>query len=200
MYPLLETIKIKEGTIHHIEDHQNRMNQSVKKIWGPEAVAPRLKEHILIPENIGFSWYKCRILYGLSIDKIEFEPYKLPEINSLELVDHNEISYNLKWADRSELNLISRRSSADDILIVKNGQITDSSYANLLFYKKGKWFTPAYPLLAGTQRARLLHKKEIATAEITRENLHHFERIKWINAMLDMKDGPEWPIGIIKNL
>lgn len=200
MYPLLETIKIKDGTIHHVEDHQDRMDQSIKKIYGPEAVAPRLEEHIFIPEYVGFSWYKCRIIYGLSIGKIEFEPYKLPEINSLELVHNDEISYELKWADRSQLNRISEKSSADDILIVKNGQITDSSYANLLFYRNGKWITPAHPLLAGTQRARLLSKNQILTAEITPEDLHHFDHIKWINAMLDLEDGPEWPIDIIKNI
>lgn len=200
MFPLLETIKIKNGIIHHLEDHQARMNQSVRTIFGSKAIAPSLRENIQPPHYIGTSWYKCRIIYGLTIAKTEYEPYQRPRIKSLELVDHDEIFYDLKRADRSEINKLTDGSSADNIIIVKKGQITDSSYANLLFRKKGKWYTPANPLLPGTQRARLLRRGEIYPAEITRENLHLFERVKWINAMLDMEDGPEWPLSIIKNI
>lgn len=200
MFPLLETIKIKNGIIHYPEEHQTRMDQSVRTIFGSKAIAPSLEENIQLPHYIGDSWFKCRIIYGLTIAKTEYEPYQRPRIQSLELVDHDEISYDLKWADRSEINKLVDGSSADNIIIVKKGQITDSSYANLLFWKKGRWYTPANPLLPGTQRARLLREGEIFPERITRENLHRFEKVKWINAMLDMKDGPEWPLSIIRNL
>jgi len=200
MHPLLETLKIKNGRIYHLNDHQNRMNLSVKKIYGSSAEAPSLRSHIQIPEEAGDMWFKCRVVYGLSIGKIEYSPYRVQPVQSMELIFDDEIQYEIKWSDRTGIDLLKNRSSADDIIIVKDGRITDSSYANLLFHKNGQWFTPAHPLLAGTQRARLISSGKIKEAEIKPQHLKKYDRIKWINAMLDMVDGPEWPIGVIKNL
>jgi 4-amino-4-deoxychorismate lyase len=54
------------------------------------------------------------------------------------------------------MNCISNAEGCDDIIIVRNGFVTDASYANLIFRKGDEWFTPATFLLAGTMRAFLL--------------------------------------------
>lgn len=200
MHPLLETIKIKNGKIFHLNDHQNRMDRSVKAVYGSSATAPLLHTHIQIPKEAGQSWYKCRVIYGQTIGKIEYSPYQPQQIESIELVYDDAISYEVKWVDRTGIDLLKKKSPADDIIIVKEGYITDSSYANLLFHKNGQWFTPEQPLLAGTQRARLLSSGQIKEVRIKPEDLRKYDRIKWINAMLDMNDGPEWPLEVIKNL
>ena len=52
------------------------------------------------------------------------------------------MEYNYKWEDRSQLDaLYAKRENVDDILIVKNGLITDTLYANIAFEKSGQWFT-----------------------------------------------------------
>ena len=65
----------------------------------------------------------------------------------------------------------------DDILIVKQGFITDTSYSNVLFYNGKEWLTPTHPLLKGTQRASLLDQEIIRVAEIRLEDLHHFKKV-----------------------
>ena len=81
-------------------------------------------------------------------------------------------SLHLKWsADGGSITipvtiktrnqLIEKRKHADDIIIVKNGLVTDSFYANLAFLKNGIWFTPETPLLLGVQRQFLLSQKTI---------------------------------------
>jgi 4-amino-4-deoxychorismate lyase len=68
----------------------------------------------------------------------------------LQLVTDNEIEYTHKTTDRNALNrLFEQRKKADDIIIVKNGQLTDSLFANLVFESHtGELFTPKNPLLA----------------------------------------------------
>ena len=133
--------------------------------------------------------FKCRITYAKHIEKIEFLPYQIPTISSLKLVINDEIDYSYKFSDRSQLNrLYEKRGDSDDILIVKQGLLTDTSYANVLFYNGKEWLTPTHPLLKGTQRARLLDQEIIRVAEIRLEDLHHFKKARLINAMICFED------------
>jgi 4-amino-4-deoxychorismate lyase len=82
--------------------------------------------------------------------------------------------------------LFTQRQNHDDILIVKNGLITDTSYSNVAFFDGQLWFTPHQPLLPGTARARLLHEGCLQEAKITLTDLHRFEKCSLINAMLPL--------------
>ena len=81
-----------------------------------------------------------------------------------------------------------QKGDADDIIIVKNGLITDSSFANLLFFNGLQWLTPAQPLLKGTQRAKLLEQEQVITAEIRTADLSNFIKVRLVNAMLRFED------------
>jgi 4-amino-4-deoxychorismate lyase len=76
----------------------------------------------------------------------------------------------------------------DDILIVKNGYITDASFASVVFHDGAKWITPSTPLLAGTTTARLLECHAIIAGEIRKGDLRHFKKAALINAMIDLED------------
>jgi len=103
----------------------------------------------------------------------------------------NAISYDYKFEDRTELeNLFSQRDDCEDIIIIKNYQVTDASYANLIFRKNNQWFTPKTFLLNGTARKQLLERKIIFEEKITINDLQRYEKVKLINAMLQF-DGPE---------
>ena len=107
------------------------------------------------------------------------------------MVHSNSISYSHKFEDRKELNkMFELREDCDDIIIVKNDHFTDASYANLVFYRDQKWFTPTTCLLNGTMRRQLLEKKIILEEEITTRDLVRYKKVKLINAMLQF-DGPE---------
>jgi 4-amino-4-deoxychorismate lyase len=100
--------------------------------------------------------------------------------------------------DRRELEkLLHKRGDCDDILVVKNGCITDSFYANVVFWNGEVWITPDTPLLPGTMRASLLRNGMIRKSRITPEDLAVYQKLKLINAMNDLQEAPEIPIDSI---
>lgn len=190
MYPLLETIKCKDGKLFNMEFHQSRFENAQKECFG---ILPKIKlvGEIAVPEFAKNGLFLCRVTYSKQIDSIEFLPYQYRKINSLKLVEDNEIDYHLKFKDREKLNqLFEKRGTCDNIIIVKNGFITDSFYANIIFFDGEKWVTPDTPLLYGTQRARLLSEGKIFERRITPDNLWEYSTAGLINAMLCFETMP----------
>lgn len=74
----------------------------------------------------------------------------------------------------------------EELIIVKNGIITDTSYANLVFYNGKEWHTPSRPLLQGTKRQKLIDEGKIKEREIRVHDLKKFTKCSLINAMLDI--------------
>ena len=81
--------------------------------------------------------------------------------------------------------MYAQRETADDILVVRNGYLTDTSISNIALYDGNTWFTPSYPLLKGTKRAELLDKHLIQEKEILHTQLGSYFRIMLFNAMID---------------
>ena len=99
------------------------------------------------------------------------------------------LDYSHKYINRKRLEkLFSQKGNCDDILIVKNGLITDTSFANILFYNGIEWLSPANPLLKGTQRQFLLETEQIITAEIRPSDLKYFKKARLVNAMMRFED------------
>ena len=139
--------------------------------------------------------YKCRILYDTQIHQVEFVPYAFRQIQSLQLIHNDALDYSHKYADRRDLHLsLQKKGKADGIIIVKNGLITDSSYANLAFFDGLQWFTPSTPLLAGTKRAYLLQQNILKETNIRPSDLKHFETVRLVNSMMDWEKTIEVPI------
>lgn len=187
---LLETIQIRNGEPLHTEYHQRRFNASREECFGLiEEIS--LADLIRVPEDMQQEVYRCRIIYGRENLKIEFVPYQYREIRSLKLVNAGDTDYRMKYADRSRLTqLFEQRGICDDIIIVRDGCLTDSYAANLVFFDGHRWYTPDTPLLAGTQRARLLDTGEITQARITTENFREFRKVGLINAFSDLANMP----------
>lgn len=190
MCRLLETIQIKNGVPLQLEYHQRRFNNSRKMCFGhSEEIS--LTDLIRIPEELQQGVYRCRIIYDRENLEIEYVPYKYREIRSLKLVNAGDTDYRLKYADRSRLTgLFEQRGTCDDIIMVKDGCLTDSFAANLVFFDGHRWYTPDTPLLAGTQRARLLDAGDITEAGITTENFREFCKVGLINAFCDLGNMP----------
>ncbi|TDB63622.1 aminotransferase class IV [Arundinibacter roseus] len=174
--------------------HQARMNRTRAEIWG-EKQAIFLTDFLPIPEELSVDTHKCRIIYGSQILRAEWEKYERRPIKSIRVVEDNSINYSYKYQDRESLqSLFEKRSSCDDVLIVKNGCITDTSYANVAFFDGSIWQTPHVPLLPGTRRADLLDKGIIETAAITIPDLSRYSHIRLLNAMMDWDESPLLPI------
>jgi len=190
MYPLVESIKLKDGVIQNLEYHQSRLNRSMEELFPLVEKIDLLKE-ISIPEEYKSGTYKIRVLYLDTVVKVEIEAYQFRSIQSLKVVSHESVDYHLKYTDRQILEeLFSQRGDCDDIIIVKNGLVTDSFAANLLFYDGSKWFTPSMPLLKGTKRQLLLDQGIILEKEIREEDMQNYQKVGLINAMIDFEEMP----------
>ncbi len=192
---LVETIRVENGKMLNISFHNERMIRSIYEIFGIRSSID-LCRIIEVPEYAQSGVYKCRVVYDDSITLIEFLPYVIRQVSSLRLVFDDEISYSYKYINRDKINMhYESRGNCDDILIVKNGLVTDSSYANVIFRNSdGSWVTPATCLLQGTRRANLIKQGLISESTITYNDICSYSGIKIINAMLDIEDTDEIPV------
>ena len=174
----LETIKIDDGLIYHVEFHQSRLDNALNE----DAVHDL--ENLLSPPLNGL--YRCRVVYDKQNIQIDYFPYNKRSIKSLKVIYDDEIEYGHKYENREAIEkLFSQREECDDILIVKNGLITDTSIANIAFYDGDNWITPKEPLLQGTTRTRLLKEKKLIQKNIRVEELKTYKKIALMNAMID---------------
>jgi 4-amino-4-deoxychorismate lyase len=198
MYQLLETIKCINGELVNLRYHQSRFNMARRAHFRPCAEIS-LADFIKVPEEFRSGLFRCRVIYSEEIEKIEFIPHTYRPVRSLKLVENNQIDYRYKYTARQTLeHLFGLRENCDDILIVKNGFITDSFTANVVFFDGRKWWTPDTPLLPGTQRARLIHEKKIKLTSITPAELHKYQYAGLINAMQNMENMPAIGIKDVK--
>ena len=179
----IETIRIENGQICNLEYHTERLNRTRAVFWKDIAFID-LKEFIYPPNILGVQ--KCRIVYGKRIEEITYTSYQVRKVSSLRLMVDNTIDYTYKKVDRERLNaLFSQRGAADDILVIKNGFLTDTSIANIALYDGNTWFTPAHPLLNGTKRTKLLEKHLIVEKDISLSQINDYSYIMLFNAMID---------------
>ncbi|MCL6100182.1 MAG: aminotransferase class IV [Bacteroidetes bacterium] len=186
MYRLLETIKVLNRKLCNVEYHNTRMNNARRDLFNSKD-SINLNE-IVVPEEVSNEVYKCRVIYSENIIAIDFQPYVKKSVRTLKVVHDDGISYAYKYEDRSKILRHLSSADADEILIVKNGLITDTSYSNVVFSDGKNYLTPATPLLKGTKRAKLIDDKIIYEDEIRLGDLHKFKFVYLINAMLDLDE------------
>lgn len=184
MLRLVESIKVHDGVIYNLEQHQERMDRSVYKLTG-EKNRVNLSDELTVPAEFSTGLYKCRVVYTEKIKLIEFVPYIRRTIRSLKLI-HADIDYSCKYEERAALNILfAQRGECDDILIIKNGLVTDTSSANIAFTDGKECFTPATPLLHGTKRNRLIAEKKLIERDITAAEMKNFTHASIFNSMID---------------
>ena len=193
MFPLFESLCVQDGKQLNSQWHENRFQTSYNQYYGIPAPF-FLLEGLNIPNNFSKGRVKLRIRYNQKDRIFHFEHYQTQKIESLQLVYTEELDYSYKYTERENLNaLFAQKGKSDDVLIVKKGRITDSSYANVVFFDGNEWWTPNHPLLKGTCRARLLSQEIIKEILLEVNDLKNFKGLKLINAMRDM-DQPIIPI------
>ena len=191
----VETIKIKNGKALALPYHQARMERTIRRFFPsfpsftsfPSIASADINLSSLISPKEEMDFYKARVVYGAQgVEAIEYAPYKMKEIHSLKVVEDDSIDYTYKSTDRSALNaLAAQKGDCDEIIIIKNGLITDTSFTNLALFDGNRWLTPKHPLLLGTKRAQLLEAGIIEEAELTLEDLRKAEKVSLFNAMID---------------
>lgn len=184
----VEVIKIKDGVFVAPQPHTDRIFRTTLHFFS-EPITVVLEDK-MIPADLCKGVVKCRIVYNSKVVSIDFEPYKMRTICSLAIVEDMAIDYSYKYLNRDSIDkLFARREDCDDILIVKNSLVTDTSYTNVVFKDvEGKLYTPTSTLLAGIKRQRLLEAGIIEEKEVHVNNIYLYAGVYLINAMIDIED------------
>lgn len=155
----IETIKIKDNEIFNLDLHQKRMVETSVHYHFKAPLLPDLIQ--LCPKELLENTVKCRILYRDTIHSIHFEVYVSRMINSLKLVSDNSVNYAFKSNDRSLLlKLLDKKEECDEILIVKNGFITDTSFSNIVLEKKRTIFHTRYTSIKRNKKTIFIDTKK----------------------------------------
>ena len=199
MSQFIESIKIEDQEVFLLELNQKRLNATFAHFGMENSInLAKIIKDLKIDED-GF--FKLRIVYDLNRNyKTQLIPYAVAEIDSFQLVENNTYDYAFKFEDRKEFERMKTKAKTEEIIIVKNNCITDTSYTNLLFLKDEKWYTPSTYLLNGVMRQHLLATKKIKETEITLQNIKEFTHFQLINSMNDFDDMFIYPIERIVNL
>ena len=181
---LIETIRLSDGVFNNLPYHEARMERAWTELF-PQAQPLALAEMLTKLEFPKIGLYRCRVSYDSEWRGVEFIPYEIREVQTLKLVYDNAIAYKHKFKDRKNLErLFVQRGECDEVLIIRNGLVTDTSYANILFKKGNDWVTPSSCLLPGTMRQYLIDRKAVTVREIRADEIQSYESFKLINAML----------------
>jgi 4-amino-4-deoxychorismate lyase len=194
----IETICYDQGFFQRLNLHNERLNRTRNHFFGSQPNL-QLELFLSIPEYLKNETVKCTVTYGSEIISIKYDLYVIRPVNSLQLVDDDTIDYSFKYAGREKINtLFAQRAQSDDILIVKNGLITDTSYANIIFYNDNRWYSPLNPLLKGTRLSGYLLEERVTPALLRPNDLHLFSEARIINAMISIENSPVIPIENIR--
>lgn len=195
MYRFLESIKVLNNQLYNLEGHQTRVNLTFHKFYSGHKIL-QLNEIIHLPELIDNKTYKCRITYNESAFSVTFQEYQPRNPSSFKLVSVKNFEYSFKYIDRSLFEETKLRfPNHDDFIYTRNNLITDSSYANLVFYNQNnEAFSPLKPLLFGTRLTELQSKQKIIFTNINVEDLRKYTHFQTINAL---HQSDKMPISII---
>ena len=191
-HPLcFETICVKNRLLQNLTYHEARLNKTRSELYGLHD-SWILSDLISIPDFVTEAPHKCRLAYADQIDTIKWESYSPRTIRKIRKVYDDTIDYSYKYNDRQNLTfLYEQREDADEILIIKNGKVSDTNFCNVAFLKNDRWYTPDSPLLPGTQRAFLLDSGVIEKAEILENDITGFSHLRLFNAMINWENAPE---------
>ena len=171
----IETILI-TNKIENLKFHNIRMNKTRKNFYNLEPID--LKEYIEIIPN-----KRVRVVYEKKIKKIEYFDLNKREFNKLKVVECDNIEYSYKSENREKLNSL-KVNGYDEVIIVKNGLVTDTTISNLAFFDGKEWHTPKNPLLKGTKREELIQKGFLKEKDIKIDNVKNYKKVVMMNAII----------------
>ena len=187
----IETICVENRQLKNLSYHEARLNKTRQELWG-YTDQWNLAELLEIPDSVGNEMHNCRLAYSKEIDNIRWEPPPLRSVKSIRRVYSDTVDYSYKYDQREELNtLFAQREESDEILIIKNGWVTDAFYYNVAFSDGKDWFTPTTYLLPGTKRAFLLDRGIIHEREISETDIFSYNTVKLFNALVTWEIAPE---------
>ncbi|MFY9068940.1 aminotransferase class IV family protein [Aliarcobacter butzleri] len=181
-----ETIKCEDFEVFNLDYHQKRVANTI-------GLNINLQEYI---NPISEELLRCKLIYDENgvVDVLYF-PYKKREIKSFKIIFDNEIEYSKKYLNRAKLDeLYEKKDDCDEVIIIKNEIVTDSTIANIAIFYENSWITSKNCLLDGTTRARLLEEKKLIEKDITLDMLKNASKVALMNAMIGFDEIKDFKI------
>ena len=181
MIKLLETIRVENKKALHLNYHNRRLNSSRKKLFG---LSKEIKIEDFIPTISDSKIYRLRVIYSKEIEKVELIPYQKKIPKTFRLVEFDG-DYSFKYLNRDKFESLKRdNQDVDELILVKDGKLTDTTITNIALLIGNCWFTPKYPLLKGTTRERFLNNQTLKLKDLYPEDLKRAKRVAVLNAMI----------------
>ena len=197
MFQFIESICCINKQLRNLGFHQARFDRTRNDNF-TEINPILLNEIIKFPTDLTDEKYKVRIVYDREIQSVEFQPYQIKPIESIQLFEiENKINYSYKYLDRWFFDEYLKESKTDDLVLVKSNYITDCIYSNIVFFDGENWFTPRSVLLKGTMREALLQSNQISERNIKVSDLANFKSFKRINAMMNLEESEEFDVRLL---
>ncbi|MDN5107181.1 aminotransferase class IV family protein [Aliarcobacter butzleri] len=181
-----ETIKCEDFEVFNLDYHQKRVANTI-------GLNINLQEYI---NPISEELLRCKLIYDENgvVDVLYF-PYKKREIKSFKIIFDNEIEYSKKYLNRAKLDeLYEKKDDCDEVIIIKNEIVTDTTIANIAIFYENSWITSKNCLLGGTTRARLLEEKKMFEKDITLDMLKNASKVALMNAMIGFDEIKDFKI------
>lgn len=188
MCQFLETIQLNNGVFQRLALHEIRVQRAVNANFPSNLFSINLKSELFKTEFPTKGFYKCRVIYDTEIKLIEYQAYNTPVIQSLKILPTQILSLPYKLADRINYQAaFAQRGDCDDVILVKDGLLTDTSYCNIALYDGLNWVTPKTPLVFGVNRAQLLAENNIIEKDILLADLYQYSVVSLFNALNEHK-------------
>lgn len=182
MFRFIETIRIENGIVMNAEYHNARIARTYDDFFsGRKAFEISDLKCEIRPVA---QKQRLRIVYSQDGYECVLDEYKARKIETAAAVECPGAVYSYKFENRMMFESLQVRGF-DEVIVIRDGMVTDSSFSNLLFYDSGRWYTPDTFLLNGTMRQKLLAEKKITESRIGVRDIRHYEKISFVNAMLD---------------
>lgn len=194
MSPFIETMAVEQGSINNFEYHVRRFEETYKAHWETSCPYSFIgNSEKVLRDNYtrihGKELWKLRVVYDAQTMQTSLTPYTIRHITELIPVFSETIEYPFKSEDRRALNQLKENIAYnEEILIIKNGLVTDTSFTNVVVYNGKEYVTPRKPLLPGTRRASLLDSGNIIEGDIRYGEWNRFREIHLINAFMGLGD------------
>lgn len=195
-FPLFETILIENGEIKNLDYHQQRVEFAFQHFFY-QSCCLNLAQIITVPDNFKQGIIRCRVDYNESNYEIHFYPYQRKIITKFQCVYTENLDYLFKYSDRKGLDIL-KNPSADEVIIINNGFVSDCTIGNLLFLKGNQWYSSQHYLLKGTQLTKLVEMGKVILTEIRVEDLPNYEQVMMINALNPFDMARALPISAIE--
>ncbi|WP_051237301.1 chorismate-binding protein [Ottowia thiooxydans] len=193
-FELLETLRLSQGTLIHLEPHLDRMRASAAHfdfVWDDNTLQQALRD-LLDGHPVG-EW-RVRLLSHRN-GQVQAQAFPLeasPAEVTVQLATRHAVGcdgdfFRHKTTRRAHYDAFAPTTPGvfDTLLWNEQGQLTEFTRGNVALKVAGEWLTPPLScgLLPGIGRGQLLKKGELREAVLTTEDLDQAQAIAFFNSL-----------------